>query len=276
MWRYRFLPLLMISFLPAQEADRIPFPHDFHVQEAEIECVICHSNASESQSVFTQSLLPTMETCGDCHDIDDDCGLCHTNMDEPLPLAESRPQYTQDFSHQNHLEKNMECSTCHAYILEDDGSTPGKLWQPVDCQNCHQQKKPEFHTLDWKQNHGLGMNLASQDRCEVCHTSDFCDQCHQYQPFEPKVHAGDYIQRHGFEARTGVTDCGTCHDVEATCYTCHRQRLIMPLDHSIPNWANRIPGEGGRHGEAALDSPEICQVCHRLDRDATCLDCHEE
>ncbi len=276
MYRFNLSILMALSLIWAQESDQIPFPHDFHVQDAEIECLTCHENANESESVLNQSLLPTMETCSDCHDTEDDCSVCHTNPDDPLPLEASRPPYTQDFSHQYHLARIPDCLTCHEYILDDNGEQPGKLWTLDDCRGCHQQKKPEFHTLDWRQNHGLGMNLASQERCQVCHTPESCDQCHQLQPFEQKIHQGDYIQRHGFEARTGVTDCGSCHDVEQTCYTCHRQRLIMPLDHSFPSWVNEISGDGGHHGEAAMDSPEICQVCHLLDQDATCFRCHEE
>ncbi|RMF09984.1 MAG: hypothetical protein D6762_02450 [Candidatus Neomarinimicrobiota bacterium] len=276
MWRYSIGCLIAGSLILGQEPDRIPFPHDLHVQDAEIECETCHPDASESRSVWDQSLLPAMETCADCHDVEEDCNLCHTHPEDPRPLVDSRPPYEQDFSHQLHLGQGLACATCHDYILEDDGSGPGQTWRLSDCRTCHRRQKPGFHTPDWSGSHGLGMSLSTQRRCQVCHLPDDCDRCHQYQPFEPHVHPGDYIQRHGFEARTGVTDCGTCHDVEATCVTCHRQRLIMPLDHSTPSWVNLIDGDGGRHGEAALDSPEICQACHRPDRDATCLRCHEE
>lgn len=279
---YRFSVFLLLSWavLSAQEPDHIYFPHDFHVTEVEIECSTCHENASTSSSVLNESLLPTMETCGYCHEIDDDdnCELCHTNPDEPRPISESRPAYKQDFTHQYHLQKRPDCLTCHSYILDDDGTNPGKLWVLDDCRSCHQQQKPEFHTLAWTKSHGLGMNLASQTRCQVCHTPESCDNCHELQPFNQKVHTGDFIQRHGFEARTGVTDCESCHDIEETCYSCHRQQIIMPLDHNTPNWVNTLQGDGSQnqHGEAAMDTPEICQVCHRADQDGTCLKCHGE
>ncbi|MCH7940308.1 MAG: cytochrome c3 family protein, partial [Candidatus Marinimicrobia bacterium] len=54
----------------AQEtADRIIFPHSFHVEDMGMECTECHAAVTTS-TALSHNMLPDMDFCLDCHDCD--------------------------------------------------------------------------------------------------------------------------------------------------------------------------------------------------------------
>lgn len=273
MWRYSLIFIIPITILFSQQ-DNIIFPHQFHIEDVELECSMCHSGIEQSTSLEVR-FLPEMETCTECHEIEDDCSLCHTNPEEPLPTADSYPASGMEFSHSFHLTKKKDCSACHGYIYEDDGSGLPKSWKENDCRECHIHSHPESHTLDWTKLHGAEVNIATKSNCGLCHTETSCDQCHQLQEFEPENHPSDYLMTHGFDFRSGITDCSTCHDLTYDCRSCHEVEVVMPMDHNMPDWAGEFLDDGGMHSDAAMDEPETCQVCHEPAVDNTCLRCHE-
>lgn len=276
MWRYSLILLVPLSLAWTQERDRIIFPHDFHLEEMELDCDHCHAGVSASQSL-RERLLPAMESCSDCHDGDtagEECELCHSAPEEPISYPSLAPREGPDFAHQFHLLKGLDCSTCHSGIYSDDGSAARGDWTTADCYRCHQSRRPENHALDWVSTHGLDLGHRVQESCRLCHTQSSCDRCHQLQQFELEVHPVAYLLRHGFEARSGEKECSTCHAVTTDCYRCHRDNGVMPLDHNLPGWAGPFLDDGGSHGEAALEEPEICQTCHLPASDRTCLRCH--
>ena len=50
--------------------DLIKFSHRFHI-EMETACTDCHTGVPESTSL-SDKLLPGMDACGACHDVEDD------------------------------------------------------------------------------------------------------------------------------------------------------------------------------------------------------------
>ena len=80
------LPLLAIAvaatLVLGAKPDTIRAPHPAHLANG-VECATCH--AADSSKAGTDNLLPTMETCGTCHDIQnpENCKQCHTNVEAP-------------------------------------------------------------------------------------------------------------------------------------------------------------------------------------------------
>jgi hypothetical protein len=278
MWRCSLLFLLILNGLAAQPRDWIVFPHEYHIVEEELACSECHTGVEASVSLETR-LLPGMDVCAACHEDDTedgDCSLCHVNPDEPLSYEETQPLKIRDFSHQFHLGKGKTCRDCHGAVWQDDGTTPPRSWEQEDCRRCHLSAPPESHGLQWLTLHGLNVSDTGQPGCNLCHTVASCDQCHQLQQFEPRVHPVDYLFSHGFDVRSGRLECSTCHPAQETCYRCHRENGVMPLSHSQPAWVGQFLSGGGIHAEEALEEPDVCRTCHHPEEDLTCLRCHGE
>jgi len=274
--RYSLIIIALIFSIVVGQ-DNIIFPHNFHIEDQEIECSECHDGIETSSTVASR-FLPTMDTCGDCHDVDDgDCSQCHAEEDDPLPLTESLATSGMKFPHVRHLKVFSDCLKCHDHIMEDDGEEIFPVWDKKDCAECHQQTRPKSHEDSWISDHGLTVNDFSLDGCNQCHTSSTCDQCHEYQQIEPKVHPGDFIYNHGFDFRAGVMECTTCHDIARDCQTCHKQNNVWPVSHNQADWSNFISGDGGLHGEAAESEPEVCQACHQFESTNSCMNsgCHQ-
>ena len=259
MLRYKIclviIPLLVIG-LNAQDQS---FPHQIHIEDVELECNECHADVAESGSLELR-LVPDGEICADCHG-------------ELMSFA-VRPVLTEAFSHKFHLSKAFECNNCHGDINADDADGPSKIWSESDCQACHVANPPSSHTLEWSSIHGLEVISITEKNCQTCHGQKFCDTCHQLQQFTPAVHSVDYILSHSFDAKSGMLECSSCHELVADCYSCHSENQIMPMNHNFPEWVGFNIIAGGLHSSAALEEPDLCQTCHIPASDATCLKCH--
>ena len=89
------------SEVDSSNKDIIKFTHKFHLEQ-ELECTDCHTEV-ESSVDLSKRLVPTMESCGNCHDIEDEeeCSTCHyENVLEPFPVK--TPELY--FSHKSHME----------------------------------------------------------------------------------------------------------------------------------------------------------------------------
>ncbi|MCK5033768.1 MAG: hypothetical protein KAS18_09045, partial [Calditrichia bacterium] len=77
---------LLSGILLSNSPDNIElkFSHKLHTIDEEQECSDCHESATNSLS-GSDNLLPGMENCGDCHDIEDEknCNMCHSDVDDP-------------------------------------------------------------------------------------------------------------------------------------------------------------------------------------------------
>ncbi len=277
MSRFKLLPILLAGMIWAQ-SDFIFFPHPLHVDDEEIECEACHEGVEFSSSLDTR-YLPEKDVCSDCHDVDDEdeCEMCHADSEDPLGYSDFQPTSGLSFSHDYHINSYSDnCFACHDYFDVEDMESAPTAWKDSDCRTCHVSNKPADHYAGWIPIHGMELlSLSMSDNnCSVCHTESSCNDCHVNQQVEPRNHANNYMLNHGFDARIGVTDCGSCHDMIIDCYTCHNQHDAMPLDHSLPNWSGAQLVDGGEHGQSAMDTPMVCKSCHIQENEATCMRCH--
>ncbi len=274
----------------SQQSDLI-FSHKFHLQEADALCTDCHQAASTSLSP-QDNLLPTMQTCYNCHDEKDtDCKVCHTDPD----AAQEVPRIVQlqaTFAHQVHVKSDQDCKVCHAGIeLQESVAGTRQIPTEIKCRECHgnvdfnEDKtkclvcheqdhpfKPADHRVGWSKDHGPTAQL-NKEACAHCHQNTYCIVCHEGDNLDRITHSLNYKNNHGIDARTNKDNCLTCHQEGAFCLDCHQREMVMPRNHAYANWTN--PQNGGLHKRQAEADLDYCLSCHN---DAyarnVCIECH--
>jgi hypothetical protein len=247
---------------------RIKFSHQFHVKEAGVACVDCHSDVSKSTK-SADNLLAKQEACRSCHEdqLTNNCTYCHTSADSTKYIATPSPVRDLVFSHQQHVDRQkVSCETCHT-ILDKTGSATGDLVPAMTtCMTCHD-----------------GVKVASP--CETCHTN--------FAALRPKDHnQTDFIHEHKRTARMADAKCGTCHSQE-TCIDCHNGSDLVKVNvpgrdlvsQQSPRLTANDRGQGMRltkvhdlnfrftHGIAVKNKTLECQTCHN--ETEFCTPCHE-
>jgi hypothetical protein len=231
--------LFVLAF--AQEKDQLIFSHKFHAEEAEAACSDCHEDALTSQDA-SDNLIPSMETCYNCHDEDDtECSYCHTNPDEAIESPRS-VGLKANFAHQIHAKSDQDCANCHGGIVSEE------------------------------QADGLN-HIPGRNQCTDCHQINYCIKCHEGDNLDHLAHPLNFRNNHALAAKGNKDNCVTCHQEQAFCIECHQTELVMPRSHSFANWSNR--SNGGRHARKALFDFDSCQSCHNgQSADLVCIECH--
>jgi len=262
----------------------IKFSHQFHVEEQELECTMCHISIMES-NLSSQKNLPTMDECAACHDIEDDdnCSMCHINAEEPSEL--SHPEREILFDHSLHLNMDLQCEKCHGSIASSE--KPDITFMPTkplcfschdnttatqECSVCHSSgiAVADIHPLNWVNIHGEE-ELFNQSNCTNCHVKEsFCVDCHRGDNTTGSIHDLNYFFTHGLDAKSSQKDCQRCHNNTQFCVACHEQGMRLPLNHSKLDW--RV-----NHGVVAKGDIENCASCHEAS-DPTCArsGCHSD
>lgn len=240
----------------------IHFDHAPHLTEErrgkQLRCVSCHS-----QIVQGQHITVTVETCFLCHfkgfehgrneQTMGGCTACHGVPKETIRLA------TGEFSHQEYIERGVECQSCHADVVKGEGAVPKQVcWnchnQPgqiakygetnlihsehvskhkVECSSCH--IKIEHH-LSALVGGGLGMDHSQL-------ATGTCGQCHE------QMHGGPAELYRGIGGR-GVPDMPSpMSRARVSCIACHKQ-----LRHSSEDAAVR--------GQTFVAVQSSCDKCH--------------
>lgn len=280
--------LLLSSWVYAQK-DELIFSHKKHVEELGAECATCHTLADSSLEAV-DNLLPTMESCYDCHDQETECKVCHTDPENPLesPRISS---YIAKFPHAKHVAQEMQCATCHIGVAQSESvkkqhlptmgscvSSCHNQMQKVDyCYDCHGAKdelQPVSHRLNWNKVHGVASHADKQE-CKLCHIENQCVDCHQKDNLDRKAHPFNFRNNHGVAARSNQDNCYTCHEQLSFCVDCHRQELVLPRNHSRAGWSNLK--SGGGHARSARQNLDVCMSCHvGVNTEPVCANCHKK
>lgn len=122
----------------------IPFSHLHHANELGIDCRYCHTGVEDSPFAG----VPPTETCMTCH------SQIWTNSPllEPLrqgyasgtPIEWQRvnklPEFVY-FNHSIHIDRGINCNTCHGAVQSMPITAKGEPFQMVWCLQCH--RNPE-------------------------------------------------------------------------------------------------------------------------------------
>jgi hypothetical protein len=243
----------------------IKFSHKFHSELAD--CSTCHS-AVDTATTLNGSLIPTMDDCAQCHDVEseDNCNMCHYDgVYETLEPKKSELY----FNHSFHVkDQKLECQNCHKGISEVDYAFQADNPYPEmnDCWSCH------------------GSTKVAANTCEACHisTADLLPQTHK---------SGNFIHTHKFAARDIDANCAMCHD-NNSCEDCHVGTTMITEDNTSKNFftpyepGNSIDGSKQQkitkihqldyrftHGIDARQKSSECQTCHNYE--SFCTQCHQ-
>ena len=264
----------------------IRFSHKVHSQDVGVGCGDCHA-ATDSKSP-SDNLLPGHDNCYICHEEGDtECSYCHTNADDPDGVPDITT-YIAKFPHAKHVGDDMQCATCHAGVESSDIVAEQHLPSMQSCQICHDEMEainycqqchvagenltPMDHQMDWSQVHGVVSHL-DEENCAMCHTEKQCFDCHAGDNQDRAIHPLNYVNNHAIDARNKRDNCYTCHEELESCVTCHREQLVMPLNHNTAGWSNF--GNGGRHARLAKIDLDNCLACHNDNYgEPVCAQCH--
>lgn len=272
--------------------NELKFSHKLHVEENELECEMCHSEAEASLS-GTDNLMPDKEICAECHEVEEEeeCQLCHSDLEDPqaFPRIET---YSSLFSHEKHITAEYECQDCHINIAAKESVLPYLLPKMMECVNCHGTKsaaaecetchmpgenlKPPSHSIDFVHSHSdladySVENMSANMNCSNCHQQQYCQDCHEGDNLDRITHPLNFQFTHALSAQGKERDCAVCHTERQFCIECHQSNNIRPHNHTA-GWA--ITNIGGRHRDEALNDLESCMACHEQNAELICQKCH--
>ncbi len=150
----------------------IPFSHQHHAGEYQIQCLYCHSGTDRSQYAG----MPSVELCMGCHqhfssDYDQLEGIQilkrHWEEQEPIEWIQIHrvPEHVQ-FKHNRHVAAGLDCNQCH-----------GSTTEPVE----NQHKLYLVPDTKWW-GYGLPARKLQMGWCIQCHrengASEDCLTCH--------------------------------------------------------------------------------------------------
>jgi hypothetical protein len=158
-----------------EEGPIVTFLHKEHIGMFGLKCVECHrrencSRCHGGQPVEAHVRSDPHEDCVKCHDVSDNCALCHAKEEKAGFDHGVRSGFALKLFHQT-----LKCSQCHP---------GGREFAPLDpaCSNCHGAE-----WLPEKFDHALAGLILDETHtvlgCKDCHTSGLghppaCADCH--------------------------------------------------------------------------------------------------
>lgn len=288
----------------------IRFSHQFHILAHGLSCQDCHTLAPD-KSRYSQpdhSVCLACHAVKDEKKPDESCRLCHAQMPGPVTSDHARrdlqtpSRYVLEryrigpihFSHGRHAKES--CESCHAGVTKSARAVESHLPEMAQCMSCHNGEKapatcegchpqlpltwltkrqgdnwPFPHPPQWAQVHGMSAR-AQQETCQLCHTPQSCESCHQTQAPSDHMSTGWANGMHGRKALMDRERCAACH-TQPTCERCHS---VAPASHSTgfmnPYDLNASPEGVQRHRTMAQRDTRACLTCHSFTPD--CSTCH--
>jgi hypothetical protein len=299
------------------------FNHAVHL-EAGADCTTCHDAARKSTKASDRN-LPKHPECEVCHDIQAaargkkvdppaSCNYCHPGFDPTVqitPAPIDLPTPNLKFNHKVHVDRKIECTTCHGKMRDVTLATRMQLPKMVTCLDCHDGSQASSacttchlerapgrlqlafasgalrpmqgnpfgldHGPRFEFNHGT---RASTDRqtCMQCHAESECQQCHNSLQKPLSIHPNDYITTHPLQARIDSPRCEGCHRLQSFCAACHERTGVgLNADPSFRSRNVRVHPNYDQWVSCATGAS--CPQHHGIaaSRDIRqCISCHRE
>ena len=192
----------------------------------------------------------------------EDCLPCH---------QQKTPAAVRQWEQSAHAKARVGCAACHG----TDHARIDKGQAPVDlkvCGTCHakalQQHQASRHGMALHTGWGCIRNLPDRNM-------DECRFCHEAGTETPKstVQCARFLKQ---SAAMGQVGCNACHQVEASCASCHsnhgtdlkivRDPNVCATCHMGPDHPQWEMWQTSRHGtlftSAAPGTAPSCQTCH--------------
>ncbi|MCL6472691.1 MAG: NapC/NirT family cytochrome c [Firmicutes bacterium] len=166
------------------------------------------------------------------------CLKCHT------PKRVITPRRTLVMNHNIHIEKGINCTTCHNRAGHPGSAGYKTFISMQGCFRCH----------------GLSKSAIAPGRCTACHPKSF-----NIIPSSGELdhQTGTWLHGdHGKNALKDIGPCMMCHQ-KSFCTGCHGVEVPHPEKFKKEN-----------HGEIGTKNPEVCRKCHR--QSDFCNSCHHK
>ncbi|MCL4499920.1 MAG: NapC/NirT family cytochrome c [Chloroflexi bacterium] len=174
------------------------------------------------------------------------CEVCHTMGNRVVS-----PQPGLKIDHKVHLDKKINCATCHNRVAHPGVADHEDNMKMQGCFRCH----------------GLQEKARAPGRCDTCHTNDFNLKPASHNAWS-WLHADNNRRaEHGREAKQDRKYCLMCHQ-ESFCTNCHGVGIQMP--HPADTWAKGP----ALHSKIGKQNPAVCAHCHT--QQDFCQACHHK
>jgi hypothetical protein len=150
-----------VGYSPVQP---IAFSHKLHAGTMHIDCKYCHSAVTASP----HATIPSVATCMNCHTIarknKPEIIKLTKYYEEGIALPWKRvhriPDYAY-FNHSVHINKGIECASCHGMVEDMDGALQASEFTMAACLNCHRNAPTILVNI-----HGV---KTGPENCYACH-----------------------------------------------------------------------------------------------------------
>lgn len=171
----------------------VPFSHQHHVGELDIDCRYCHSTVE----VAAEAGLPSTQLCMTCHSQlwteAEMLAPVRESLAEDRPLRWRRVADVPDyvfFDHSIHIDRGVSCVACHGRIDQMPLTFRAQPFQMQWCLDCHRNpqaalRPPDQVTrMDWSDWDGSAAATAFGRRMMEAHNIeperlDDCALCHR-------------------------------------------------------------------------------------------------
>lgn len=128
-----------IGYSPEQP---VKFSHALHAGTMELDCQYCHTGVTKGR----HALVPSVNICMNCHTVarkdKPEIVKLTRYYEEGIALPWKRihrvPEYAY-FNHSVHVNKGVECETCHGDVTEMEVVSQAKGWTMTACLECHRE-----------------------------------------------------------------------------------------------------------------------------------------
>jgi len=207
----------------------------------------------------------TDEVCLQCHDAN----------------RKATSGYRIKIDHVEHAKRNGSCVSCHvrtAHPVESRGraltfmaecftchGTPDQPEASAECNVCHPDDyeliPPTHENKQWAKKHGETA-VSDFGLCEMCHTEQFCTDCHGVTMPHPEGWA-EGATGHSLVAKTNRAVCENCHGKRLDmCTMCHHQDYEPSKGPWVKQHFESVEKQGAAYCFQACHSPVFCIKCH--------------
>lgn len=203
-----------------------PFSHKHHAWELGIDCRYCHTSVEKS----SYAGIPATETCMSCH------SQIWTNSDLLAPVRDSYNNNTPlrfatgeigwnkvnslpafvYFDHSIHVDRGINCNTCHGPIQEMQLTFKGNDFQMRWCLECHRAPErflyeDKFTNAASPREQVFALYLKKMRGSELTGRERALLSGAKYTPKPQEVEEGKKLVRERGVQQQQLADCWICH-----------------------------------------------------------------
>jgi Cytochrome c7 and related cytochrome c/Class III cytochrome C family len=150
-----------VGYSPEQP---VKFSHKLHAGQMGIECKYCHIGVAKER----HAVIPSVNICMNCHTIARKdkpeiiklTRFYNDNIPIPWKRIHKIPEYAY-FNHSVHVNKGIDCSSCHGDIKGMERVKQVKPFTMTACLDCHRNPEKYLPYLE--------INKPGPEYCSACH-----------------------------------------------------------------------------------------------------------